>query len=99
MCPQTPESTSIVDTAARLRAAFAAQPVDPCAVNDAVRSYVGQLRKVGTSVERAIVEIRRIAEAALGPTEFRGKRIRTGKEADITDQAVTWAIDEYYKGN
>ena len=97
---QTPESsTTIVDAATRLRSAFAAQPVDACAVKEAVRAYVAEMRKVGATVERAIVEIRRLAEAALGPAEFRGKRIRTGMDADITDQAVTWGIDEYYKGN
>jgi hypothetical protein len=89
----------VVDAAVRLRAAVGAQPVEYCAVHEAVRTYVAELRKAGTTVERAIVKIRRIAEAALGPSEFRGKRIRTGKETDITDQAVTWGIDEYYKGN
>lgn len=99
MCPQTPESTTVVDAATRLRSAFAAQPVDPCAVKEAVRAYVTEMRKVGATVERAIIEIRRIAEAALGPAEFRGKGIRAGKDANLTDQAVTWGIDEYYQGN
>jgi hypothetical protein len=99
VCPQTPESTSIVDAATRLRSAFAAQPLDTCVVKEAVRVYVAELRKMGATVERAIIEIRRIAEAALGPAEFRGKGIRTGRDANITDQAVTWGIDEYFKGN
>lgn len=99
MSPHTPESTTIVDAATRLRGAFAAQPVDPTSVKDGVRAYVAEMKKVGATVERTIVEIRRIAEAAMGPAEFRGKGIRVGKDADITDQAVTWGIDEYYAGN
>jgi hypothetical protein len=82
-----------------LRGAFAAQPIDPCAVKEAVRVYVTEMRKVGATVERSIIEIRRLAESALGPAAFRGKGIRAGKEADITDQAVSWGIDEYFKGN
>jgi hypothetical protein len=88
-----------VDAATRLRSAFAAQPVDSCAVKEAVGVYVGEMKKVGAPIERTIVEIRRLAEAALGPAAFRGKGIRAGKEADITDKAVTWGIDAYFKAS
>lgn len=86
-----------MDAADRLRTAFGAQPLEPCAVKEAVQVYVAQMKDVGATVERTIVEIRRIAETAMGPAKFRGKGIKSGKDADITDQAVTWGIEEYYR--
>ena len=95
----TPTSTSAIAAATRLRLAFAAKPVEICVLKEAVRAYVDEMKRVSAPVERTIIEIKRIADAALGPTTFRGKRAAPRDEGDIVDQAVTWCIDHYYKAS
>lgn len=99
MSHSTPTSTSAIAAAQRLRLAFAAKPVDPCLLREAVRAYVDEMKRMGAPVERTIIEIKRIADAALGPTIFRGKSAAPRDEGDIADQAVTWCIDHYFQAS
>jgi hypothetical protein len=91
-------SSASADAASRLRAAFARKPVDPCLLKDAVCAFADGMKKTGASVERTIVEIKRIAEAEMGPIEFSGKRrLLMNDPNDVVVRAVTWSIECYYE--
>jgi hypothetical protein len=83
----------------RLRLAFAATPADPHSLREAVEAFVDEMKRVGAPVERTIIEVKRIADAALGTPTFRGKRPIRRDEVDIEEQAVTWCIEHYFQAN
>ena len=83
----------------RLREAFAAKPVDGDALKSAVCVYVDEMKKIGAPVERVIVDIKRIAEAELGPARSVGRgspQLPSEESVAALSRAVTWCIEHYY---
>ena len=96
----TPQTSAVLaETVSRLRTAFGRKPIDPCVLKEAVCAYAEAVKKSGGTVERSIVEIKRIAEAGMGSLEFSDqRRAMKNDPADPVGQAVTWAIECFFAG-
>jgi hypothetical protein len=90
-------TVSLLDRVARLRAAFIAIPMNETALKEAIWAYVDETRGLGWTIERVIVEVKRLAEVEKGPL-FRALRDPTeGPKARVLiERAVTWCIDRYF---
>src|SRR5437667_12518431 len=87
------------DVTAALRAALMIATPDAEALKDAVCAYVDEMKALGASAERIIIDIKRLAEAAReSRSTQRSYTADTIREmAEATHQAVTWCIERYYE--
>jgi hypothetical protein len=94
----TPTSQSAANALTRLRDAFAARPLDESAIKGVVCSYVDEMKKVGATAERVIVDIKRAAEAAFDPSLSVGMRgpATPSEESLVLNRAVSWCIEHYF---
>ena len=92
---QGTSSPSLVNNAARVRAAFA-RPIDDEVLKAAVCAYADEAKRLGWPVERVIIEIKRISEAADGPI-LRSNPIDRIEGQRIVERVVTWCVEHYYR--
>lgn len=85
----------MVVAAARLRQLFAAQPANDDSLKSAVWAYVDEMKNSGATVERTIVDIKRIAEAE-GITAAPGHRLDMSASTPLS-RAITWCIERYFE--
>jgi hypothetical protein len=86
---------SLANSAARVRAAFA-RPIDDEVLKAAVCAYADEAKRLGWPVERVIIEIKRISEAADGPIH-RSDPIDRIEGQRIVERVVTWCVEHYYR--
>lgn len=89
---------SIQAAAQRLRAAFVAVHPDESEIRNAVCAFVDVVKPLGWTVERVLIEVKRIAEIEEGFL-FRA-RLQRGveqREAErVLERTVSWCIDHYF---
>ena len=88
-------SPSLVNTAARVRAAFA-RPINDEALKAAVCAYADEAKRLGWPVERVIIEIKRISEAEDGLIHKTDPIDRVEGQR-IVERVVTWCVEHYYR--
>ena len=89
-------SPSLVNTAARVRAAFATRPINDEVLKAAVCAYADEAKRLGWPVERVIIEIKRISEAE-GGLVHRSDPIDRIEGQRIVERVVTWCVEHYYR--
>jgi hypothetical protein len=92
---KTTSSSSLIDSTARLRAAFA-RPVDEAALKAAVCEYADEGKRLGWPVERVIIDIKRISEAA-GGFPHRPELFDRIEGQRVVQRVVTWCVEHYYR--
>lgn len=85
-----------MDRAARLRAAFAARPIDDDSLKAVVCDYADEAKRLGWPVERVIIEIKRISEIEDGPL-YRPEPYDRLQGQRIVERVVTWCVEHYYR--
>ena len=96
MSPDKTQPDSALDAAARLRLALGAKPIDEGALKLAVCEYVEAMKKTGATVERGIVDLKRIAEAE----DVQGATIDHVVDVSAStpvSRAVTRCIEHYFR--
>ena len=89
-------SPSLFESAARLRAAFAARPINDEVLKAAVCAYADEAKRMAWPVERVIIDIKRISEAAGGAMN-RTDPIDRMHGQRIVERVVTWCVEHYYR--
>lgn len=89
-------STTLADSATRLRAAFVARPIDDDVLKSAVCAYADEAKRLGWPVERVIIEIKRMSEIESGPI-YRQERSDRTQGQRIVERVVTWCVEHYYR--
>lgn len=99
MVRETRHKTGPDDSSARVRNAFAGRPVNERELNDAVCALVDELKRQGAQVERIIVHIKRLAEAANEGTASAMPSLGSSPDARrrVVDGAVKCCIERYYQ--
>lgn len=87
-----------VPALARLRSAFLSERIDRSTIKDAVCAYVDEMKRLGASVERIIIDIKRIAEHEEGPIRrsLLDDPHARSEARQIVEAAVTWCVEYYY---
>jgi hypothetical protein len=84
--------------ARRLRAAFVTKHPDESEIRNAVCAFVDAVKPLGWSIERVVVEVKRVAEVEDGFL-FQARRARgtemLGAER-MLERTVTWCIEHYF---
>jgi hypothetical protein len=96
--PHSTTSPTLVEKAARLRAAFAVRPTDDDGLKAAVCDYADEAKRLGWPVERVIIEIKRIFEVEEAPL-FRPEPYDRLQGQRLVERVVTWCVEHYYRAH
>jgi hypothetical protein len=88
-----------VEVTARLRSAFQANPLDENEIRNAVCAFVDEGKLKDWPVERIIVGIKRMFEAAEETRIATGLLTDNGQRLDfrkLQTRAITWSVERFY---